>query len=114
MGTYNYRISVVAYRSIRRFYRNVAKKYSNTYSFADMQKDIEKAYNGIFKIENGLLRREPKMSRWKGLHMANNDKWYYAYTISEGSDGKMYVNVEDACHAQNIHDDEETNNSSQK
>jgi len=108
METYNYRISVKAFNAIRRFYKNVAKKYSNTYSFADMQKDIKKAYNGIFKIENGLLRREPTMSRWKNLHMASCDKWYYAYSISEGLDGKRYINVEDACHAQNIHEDNDT------
>ncbi|MBP3246808.1 MAG: hypothetical protein J6M36_02875 [Prevotella sp.] len=37
--------------------------------------------------------------RWAGYHMAHKGKWYYAYTI-EGDT----IFIEDACHAQNIHD----------
>jgi len=55
---------------IEEFYRNVAKKYRYTYSRQLMQ--------------------------W---HMANTDKWYYAYTI----DGDT-ITIQDACHAQNMHD----------
>lgn len=39
------------------------------------------------------------LSRWDGKHMANANKWYYAYTI-EGND----IIIHDACHAQNMHD----------
>lgn len=54
-----------------------------------------------YQIERTLLRREATLTRWKGYFMANTDKWYLAYTI----DGDT-VTVRDACHAQNIHEDE--------
>ena len=64
-----------------------------------MELNVRDAYAAMFQIENGLLRREPRLSRWKekGYNMANTDKWYYAYTF----DGET-VTVVDACHAQNI------------
>ena len=37
------------------------------------------------------------VDRWKGYHMANTDKWYFAYTI----DGDT-ITIVDACHAQNM------------
>lgn len=86
---------------ITTFYRNVSKKYKHTYSLELMEKNVIDAYDAMFRIENSLLRREPVLSRWKekGYHMANTEKWYYAYTI----DGDT-VTVVDACHAQNMHD----------
>ena len=55
-------------------------------------------FDAMYQIERTLLRREPILSRWKGYHMANTDKWYFAYTF----DGET-VTVVDACHAQNMH-----------
>lgn len=43
------------------------------------------------------LRRKPTLERWKGYHMANTDKWYFAYTI----DGDT-ITIVDSCHAQNM------------
>lgn len=65
-----------------------------------MLQNINDAADAFYKIEDGFLRRDPTLSRWKGLHMANTDKWYYAYTF----DGET-VTVVDACHAQNMHDE---------
>lgn len=84
---------------ITTFYRNVSKKYKHTYSLEQMEKNVNDAYDSIFRIENTLPRREPTITRWTGYHMANTDKWYYAYTI-EGDT----VTVVDSCHAQNMHD----------
>ncbi|MBR5749951.1 MAG: hypothetical protein IKY01_14425 [Prevotella sp.] len=83
------------------FYRNVSKKYKHTYSEELMHQNVDDAYDSIFQIEKTLLRREPTLSRWKdkGYHMANTDKWYYAYTL-EGD----IVTIVDACHAQNMHE----------
>ena len=86
-------------RNITSFYRNVSKKYKYTYSQELMEKNVNDAYDDMFRIENGLLRRDPILERWQGYHMANTDKWYYAYTI----DGDT-VTVVDACHAQNMKD----------
>lgn len=83
---------------ITAFYRNVSKKYKHTYSLELMEKNVHNAYDSIFKIEDGLQRRKPTLDRWKGYHMANTDKWYYAYIF----DGET-VTVVDACHAQNMH-----------
>ena len=55
------------------------------------------ALSSIYDIECKLLRRKPIISRWKGYHMANTDKWYYAYKI----DGDC-ITIVDACHAQNM------------
>ena len=63
-----------------------------------MHKNIDDAIDGMFQIEKTLLRRKPTLSRWKGYHMANTDKWYFAYTI----DGDT-ITIVDACHAQNMH-----------
>ena len=84
-----------------RTYRNVAKKYSHTYSYELMVKNISAAYSAIYQIENGLLRRQPTISRWSGFYMATSKdkKWYFAYRI----DGDT-IYVEDACHAQNMHE----------
>ena len=94
-----YSVSSLVYSRILEFYENVATKYQNTYSYEDLQRDYYNACKSILKIENGLLRREPTISRWNGYHMANTDKWYYAYRI-EGDT----IYVEDACHAQNMHE----------
>lgn len=66
-----------------------------------MIKNINDTLDSIHQIENGLLRRQPTLSRWNGLFMANSNdrKWYFAYRI----DGNT-VYVEDACHAQNMHE----------
>lgn len=84
---------------ITSFYRNVSKKYKHTYSIELMEKNVHDAYDSIFQIEQTLQRRRPTISRWAGYHMANTDKWYFAYTI----DGDT-ITVVDACHAQNMHE----------
>ena len=84
---------------ITTFYRNVAKKYKHTYSLELMEKNVHEAYDSIFRIEKTLLRREPTISQWADYHMANTDKWYFAYIV-EGDT----ITVVDARHAQNMHD----------
>ena len=81
MGKYQYVISNVVFEKIDQFYENVALKYKHTYSLELMEKNIKDAYRSIYKIENGLLRRNPTISRWNGYYMANTDKWYFAYKI---------------------------------
>lgn len=99
MIEYRYKISLLARRKITSFYYNVAKKYRHTYSKELMHKNIDEAVDAMFQIERALLRREPLLSCWEGCHMANTDKWYFAYTF----DGDT-VTVVDACHAQNMHE----------
>ena len=86
-------------QKITTFYRNVSKKYKHTYSLELMEKNVHDAYDAIYRIENGLLRRQPTISRWADYYMANTDKWYFAYVL----DGDT-VTVVDACHAQNMHE----------
>ncbi len=87
-------------QKITTFYRNVSKKYKHTYSLQLMEENVNEAYDSIYKIENGLLRREPTIERWKGFYMANTNRWYFAYLI----DGDAVI-VVDACHVQNMHND---------
>ena len=101
MMKYHYKIKPLAQRKIRSFYYNVAKKYKHTYSKWLMYKNIDDAIDGMFQIENSLLRRKPTISQWAGYHMANTDKWYFAYTI-EGDT----ITVVDARHAQNMRSSE--------
>ena len=65
-------------KNITTFYRNVSKKYRHTYSEELMHKNADEAFDAMFLIENGLLRRDPILSRWqkKGYFMANTDKWF--------------------------------------
>ena len=84
---------------ITSFYRNVSKKYKHTYSEELMHQNADEAFDAMYQIERTLLRRKPILKRWTGYHMANTDKWYYAYTLEADT-----VTVVDACHAQNIHD----------
>ena len=84
---------------INTFYRNVSKKYKHTYSLELMEKNVNDSIDSMYQIEKTLHRRKPTMRRWAGYHMANTDKWYYAYTI-EGDN----ITIVDACHAQNMHD----------
>ena len=42
---------------INNFYHNVAKKYKYTYSVELMLTNIDGAYDFIYQIENGLIRR---------------------------------------------------------
>ncbi|MGM9745524.1 MAG: hypothetical protein ACI30H_00970 [Paludibacteraceae bacterium] len=99
MGKYN--IDEKCYLNIVTFYNNVAKKYCNTYSFELMIENILDAYDSIYRIENGLCRRNPTIERWqnKGCYMANTKKWYFLYKI----EGDTIV-VVDACHSQNMHE----------
>jgi len=85
--------------NIKRFYRNVAKKYSNTYSLELMHKNVDEAIDAMYKIENGLHRRKPTVKQWEGCYMANTSKWYFAYKIFDDT-----IIVIDACHAQNMID----------
>ena len=93
----HYIVKPRAARKIYTFYSNVAKKYRHVYDKNDQKRNVRDALNSIYDIECKLLRRKPTLSRWKGYHMANTDKWYYAYTI----DGDT-VTIVDACHAQNM------------
>lgn len=95
----SYKVNRNVYRKILSFYRNVAKKYRHTYSYENLNSDYKKVCSSIYKIENGLLKRKPTISRWNGLFMANAWKWYFAYRI-EGDT----IYVEEACHAQNMHE----------
>ena len=103
MRKYQYLVLPQCYEAIYAFYYHVALKYRHTYSEELMLQNIDDAVDAFYRIENGLLRREPILSRWKerGYYMANTDKWYYAYTI-EGDT----VTVVDACHAQNMRSSE--------
>ena len=93
-----YIIKPRASRNIYTFYQNVAKKYHHTYDKDDLKRNVYDALQSIYEIERTLLRRKPTLSRWKGYHMANTDKWYFAYTI----DGDT-ITIVDACHSQNMH-----------
>ena len=93
-----YIIKPRASRNIYTFYQNVAKKYHHTYDKDDLKRNVYDALQSIYEIERTLLRRKPTLSRWKGYHMANTDKWYFAYT----TDGDT-ITIVDACHAQNMH-----------
>lgn len=86
---------------IEKFYRNVLKKYRHTYSIQLLQRNVLDATNAMLLIEKSLLRRKPTITRWQkqGWHMANTEKWYYAYTI----DGDT-ITIQDAYHAQNMHE----------
>lgn len=94
-----YIIKPKAIFKIRTFYRNVFKKYRHTFSYENMEACINKAVDSMYLIEYSLLRRRPTIPHWQqeGWHMANEGKWYYAYTI----DGDTII-IEDACHAQNM------------
>ena len=92
-----YVIKPRASRKIFSFYQNVAKKYRNTYDKDDQKRNVYNALMSIYNIEQTLLRREPTLDRWKGYHMANTDKWYFAYTIENDT-----ITIVDACHAQNM------------
>ena len=84
---------------INTFYRNVSKKYKHTYSEELMHQNVDDAVDAMFQIERTLLRRKPTISKWSGYHMANTDKWYFAYTIVGDT-----ITVVDARHAQNMRD----------
>lgn len=98
---YHYVIEPEAVWKIESFYMNVALKYRHTYSYEDMEKDVNKAYFNAFGIERTLLRRKPTPERWQheGWHMANAGTWYYAYII----DGDT-IKIQDTCHEQNMHE----------
>lgn len=94
----NYIIKPRASRKIFTFYSNVAKKYRHTYDKENLKRDVQNAVFSIYQIERTLLRRKPTLARWNSYHMANTEKWYYAYRI----EGDTII-VVDACHAQNMH-----------
>lgn len=96
---YDYVVKPRAAQKIRSFYRNVARKYRHTFTYEDVMNSVHDAVFSIYKIENGLQRRRPVLSRWEGYHMASANNWYFAYKIA----GNMIV-VVDACHAQNMHE----------
>ena len=96
---YQYEVSPCASRRIWSFYKHVAMKYSHTFDTEDIVKNAKRAIRNMGHIEQSLLRRRPTLERWQkeGWHMANEGKWYYAYTISGDT-----IIIEDACHAQNM------------
>ena len=98
---YVHEIKPRAIQKIRSFYWHVFKKYMYTYSYEDMLRNVNQAVNDMYLIETTLHRRKPTLTRWQnqGWHMANTDKWYYAYTIDDDT-----ITIQDACHAQNMHE----------
>ena len=94
---YNYVIKPLAVSKVRSFYKNVYRRYPNTYSYYDMLRYINKTVDAIYCIERTALRRKPTIERWKGWYMAHAGHWYYAYTV----DGTT-ITIHDACHAQNM------------
>ena len=99
---YRYITKPRASRKIWSFYRNVAEKYRHTYAEDDMVNNIRSTIHSISLIEKTLPRRKPSLQRWKEYYMTKADKWYFAYTI----EGDTIV-VHDACHAQNMHEEQE-------
>jgi hypothetical protein len=99
MADSRYIIKPRASRKIFSFYQNVARKYRHTYDKNDLKRDVQNAVFSIYQIEKTLLRRKPTIHKWSSFHMANTDKWYFAYTI-EGDT----ITIVDACHAQNMHE----------
>ena len=100
MSQYKYILYSIVHTKIYTFYTNVAKKYRNTYDIHDLEHDINSVYNSIYKIENGLLRREPTIANWKERgYMANAKRWYFLYTINGDT-----INIIDVCHSQNMHE----------
>ena len=98
MKSYKYRISTQCFQNIYSFYRNVARKYKHTYSKELLHKNIDDAIDSMFQIERSLHRRQPTIPEWIGLHMANTDKWYYAYYF----ENEETIMIVDARHAQNM------------
>ncbi len=98
---FKYAISPVVHQRIDSFYTNVAKKYCHTYSYELMIQNMANAYNAIYGIENGLMRRKPLLPQWKNYYMATSKdgRWNFAYRIKGNT-----IYVEDACHSQNIHE----------
>ena len=94
-----YIIKPRAARKIYTFYGNVAKKYRHTYDKNDYKRNVRDALTSVYDIERKLLRRNPTLKRWAKYHMANTDKWYFAYTIDNDK-----IIIVDACHAQNMHE----------
>lgn len=99
MVDYNYIIKPRASRKIFTFYSNVAKKYRHTYDKENLKRDVQNAVFSIYQIERTLLRRKPTLSRWEGYHMANTDKRYFTYTITDDT-----ITIVDACHAQSMYE----------
>lgn len=95
---YTYEITPRAIQKVRSFYRNVSKKYRHTYSYEDLYRNINKAVDDMYLIEQALVRRKPTIGRWRDYHMAHFGPWYYAYTIKDDT-----ITIQDACHEQNMH-----------
>lgn len=76
----------------------MARKYKHTYSKELLHKNIDDAIDSMFQIERSLHRRQPTIPEWIGLHMANTDKWYYAYYF----ENEETIMIVDARHAQNM------------
>lgn len=110
----NYIITSKAAIEINTFYYNVCLKYKYSYSIDLMLKNLNDAYDAIYQIENGLLRRKPTITRWDGLHMASymvdgKTRWNFVYRIENDT-----IYVEDACHAQNMSEFTNSQNSQGK
>ena len=100
-----YIVRDICKRNIVDFYQHVSRKYRHTYSELMMLKNVDDAIEPMFRIEQSLLRRKPILSRWQNdWHMANAGKWYYAYTITDDT-----IIIEDACHEQNMHEENPLN-----
>ena len=100
MNEYRYWVEPQCYDKIFSFYHNVALKYRHIYSEELMHQNIDDAVDSIYQIEKTLLRRKPTLLKWAGFHMANTEKWYYAYIIMDDM-----IAVMDVCHAQNMHEE---------
>lgn len=61
-------INHITYNAIYRYYMNMFKKFHHEWGIEDIHSLIDKTFDSIYQIENGLIRRKPTISRWKGLY----------------------------------------------
>jgi len=98
----NIKVNKEVYRRINDFYCNVALKYPNTNSIAEIRRNVENVKKSIRKVgTNELLRSKTILSDWEGYNVCRSKEtpWYFAYLIEND-----IIHIYDAEHANNISD----------
>lgn len=99
-----------ALQSIRTFYKNVLKKYSNTYSEEQMQKNVEEVCNAIQTIRDNGKKPILQKHRTKGYKEATWKRrgskvdWYFEYKVEIDNNSDYVIHVYEAINHRNMNE----------
>lgn len=98
------------FRNIQTFYNNVRKKYANTYSKEQMDRNIDEVCDALQNIEDD--GRIPMLQKYRNKgykeivwsRKGSKSDWYFEYKVELDENNEYYIHVCDAINHRNMYE----------